>query len=49
MFSEASDISCYNQGGVSSNRTTDDNEDNGEECADLIQDSLPLADSMEVC
>ena len=49
VFSEASDISCYNQGGVSSNRTTDDTGDNREEYADIIQDSLPLADSVEVC
>lgn len=48
-----SDISCYNQGGVSSNRKKDykerSDEDKQEESVDIVQDSLPLADSLEVC
>lgn len=39
-----SDISSCNQGDASGN----DNEDIREKCADVIQDSLPIADSTEV-
>ena len=47
VFSVTSDISCYNQGVVSSNRN-DVDEGSQEEYADIVQDSLPLADSLEV-
>ena len=39
-----SDVSSCNQGDASGN----DNEDIREKCADVIQDSLPIADSTEV-
>lgn len=48
VFSVTSDISCYNQGVVSSNRNDDGDEGSEEEYADIVQDSLPLADSLEV-
>lgn len=48
VFSE-SDISYYNQGAVQENRTKEDKDENRDETVDFVQDSLPLADSMEVC
>ena len=48
LFSVTSDISCYNEGMVSRNRTTGGGQNNQEEHIDTIQDSLPLADSLEV-
>lgn len=48
VFSE-SDISCCNQGGIPGNTTKKDNDENKEDSVDIVQDSLPLADSMEVC
>lgn len=44
VFSVTSDISCYNQGDA-----RDRDEDNQEEEFDIIEDSLPIADSLEVC
>ena len=48
VFSVTSDISCYNEGMVSRNRTKGGGQINQEEHIDTIQDSLPLADSLEV-
>lgn len=48
VFSE-SDISCYNQGGAQRNKTKEDNDEIKDESVDIVQDSLPLAEGMEVC
>ena len=48
VFSE-SDISCCNQGGAERNKTKEDNNDIKDESSDIVQDSLPLADSIQVC
>ena len=48
VFSE-SDIFHYNQGGVQGKRTKEDNDENKDKSVDIVQDSSPLDDSMEVC
>lgn len=48
VFSVTSDISCYDQGLVSRNRVKDLVAVNNEDHTDIIQDSMPLADSLEV-
>lgn len=48
VFSVTSDISCYDQGLVSRNRVKNLVAVNNEDHTDIIQDSMPLADSLEV-
>ena len=48
VFSE-SDISCYNQGGAQRNKSKEDNDEIKDESVDIVQDSLPFAEGIEVC
>ena len=49
VFSVTSDVSYYNEGPISSSKTKDGDVRNKDDQTVIIQDSLPLADSLKVC
>ena len=49
FFSVTSDVSYYNEGPISSSKTKDGDVRNKDDQTVIIQDSLPLADSLKVC
>ena len=49
VFSVTSDVSYYNEGAIPSSKAKDGDVRNKDDQTVIIQDSLPLADSLKVC